>query len=643
MKTAKVIIGLVVGFFATITMFHMFFEETGAGLYGALSGYAVIMAICIWLVYSGAKDNSKTKVPNRNNKNVTNPNYDKSSTLKELKDKGILTEQEYEVKIKKLIEDDLEKSLEDYNEYKQLKSLYNDGILTKDEFENKVEFLKNKIRSNKEDRNKNEPSEGMILVTDDDLNYGFTDINGSEVIKTQYEYAEDFSEGLALVRLNSMFGYIDKKGNVVIDLQFENAKSFQNGFAKVKRKNDTQFIEINKKGENTQKIFNEIFEAKTHTAPPKKEEKKSSSIKIIFPILIVLGLITYGVYQKSEAQKTINKKSIPYKSTPINNTNNVAKPNNKEDSNTNFKTIIWENKDVKNFKFKLPNTFIYNSILSSSNKNVYSDFRNNLALSIDVAELPSDYINATLSELIPDIYSFGREINAENKKQFYDFNLIKTGYAKIGNANSILVNQTSTTISESNQLMKVDSYFALSFPYYLSVTVSYPANSPSSESVVKEIVNSFNFPETIKAKVEVINKTETSDKSRETKYISRPSSIDTKNWILSKFKSYGNPDFTYRINGWNLIITTTTNPKTAIEYTIPLCDANVYKNTSHTFSTERITVSTKKERIKIDRDWKGFPHFKSSFDFDFRFSSEANLISKLNEALDHLEYYCLND
>lgn len=677
MKTAKVIIGLVVGFFATITMFQMFFEETGAGLYGALSGYAVIIAICIWLVYSGTKDDSKTKVPNRNNKNVAHPISDKSSTLKELKDKGILTEQEYEEKLKKLVEDDLEKSLENYNEYKQLKSLYNDGILTKDEFENKVEFLKNKLRSDKEDRNKNEPSEGMILVTDDDLNYGFTDINGNVVIKTQYEYAEDFSEGLALVRLNSKFGYIDKKGNVVIDLQFEDAKSFQNGFAKVKRKNDTQFIEINKKGENTQKVFNEIFKAKTHTTPPKKVEKKSSPIKIILPIFIVLGLITYGVYQKSEAQKTINKNSIPYKSTPINITNNVTRPNNKEDSNTNFKTIIWENKDVKNFKFKLPNTFIYNSVLSSSNKNVYSDYRNNLALSIDVAELPTDYINAPLSELIPDINSFGREINAENKKQFYDFKLINTGYAKIGNANSILVNQTSATISESNQLMKVDSYFVISAPYYVSLTFSYPFYSDVQNATIQKIIESFNFRVTETQKIISQN---------------TPSISETRSWFEQKLNnylvekvSYSDPKYgaTYKfvtsyssVKIWNNNLIFNLNKKVYEPYVDPE-DIKIYDPVGGISKDMALKLSNKKRLSKDenftyeiplskisyfyydkDRDYKGECKFSIStisnaiveknisqgttkytsyFTFTYDCSKEDNLGSRFENALNYLK------
>jgi hypothetical protein len=217
-------------------------------LIGSIIGlfFGVIFAIHNYFKERGTKEEREKKMKESVKKEVF---ITKEQTLNQLKDKGILTEQEYEEKLKKLVEDDLEKSLEGYNEYKQLKSLYNDGILTKEEFVKKVEILKDKLRSNKDDNNKNEPSEGLILITDTDLNYGFTDIFGNEVIKTKYEYAENFSDGLALVRLNNKFGFIDKTGNVIIDLQFEDAESFKNGFAKVKREDDILHIDINKKGE----------------------------------------------------------------------------------------------------------------------------------------------------------------------------------------------------------------------------------------------------------------------------------------------------------------------------------------------------------------------------------------------------------
>ena len=59
------------------------------------------------------------------------------------------------------------------------------------------------------------------------------------------------------------------------------------------------------------------------------------------------------------------------------------------------------------------------------------------------------------------------------------------------------------------------------------------------------------------------------DKGKEMKNKNRPSIFDTKKWILDKFKAYGNPDFIYKIVDWDLIIVTTNNPKTSIEYTIP--------------------------------------------------------------------------
>ena len=55
-------------------------------------------------------------------------------------------------------------------------------------------------------------SEGLALVK---LNgkYGYIDKQGNEVIPLKYDYANNFLEGLALVRLNGKYGYIDKQGN----------------------------------------------------------------------------------------------------------------------------------------------------------------------------------------------------------------------------------------------------------------------------------------------------------------------------------------------------------------------------------------------------------------------------------------------
>ncbi|MDI5950551.1 SHOCT domain-containing protein [Flavobacterium yafengii] len=63
------------------------------------------------------------------------------SNLTELKSKGILSNEEYNSKVKKIKVEKTEQNLKNSLEYKQLKSLFDSGILTKEEFENKIQLL----------------------------------------------------------------------------------------------------------------------------------------------------------------------------------------------------------------------------------------------------------------------------------------------------------------------------------------------------------------------------------------------------------------------------------------------------------------------------------------------------------------------
>lgn len=63
------------------------------------------------------------------------------SNLTELKEKGILTEEEYNTKVEKIDAEKTEQYLKNSLEYKQLKSLFDGGILTKEEFESKIQLL----------------------------------------------------------------------------------------------------------------------------------------------------------------------------------------------------------------------------------------------------------------------------------------------------------------------------------------------------------------------------------------------------------------------------------------------------------------------------------------------------------------------
>ena len=58
-------------------------------------------------------------------------------------------------------------------------------------------------------------SEGLARVK---LNgkYGYIDKQGTEVIPLKYDYANNFSEGLALVGLADKYGFIDKQGTEVV-------------------------------------------------------------------------------------------------------------------------------------------------------------------------------------------------------------------------------------------------------------------------------------------------------------------------------------------------------------------------------------------------------------------------------------------
>lgn len=83
-------------------------------------------------------------------------------------------------------------------------------------------------------------SEGLarLLVNHD---FGFIDRTGKIVIKPDFDYAEDFSEGLAAVRVtvdqgtwsDNLWGYIDKSGQFVIPPRFTGARQFKGGLAQV--------------------------------------------------------------------------------------------------------------------------------------------------------------------------------------------------------------------------------------------------------------------------------------------------------------------------------------------------------------------------------------------------------------------------
>lgn len=80
-----------------------------------------------------------------------------ADNLYQLKQKGILTDSEYEAKVEKIEAEKAEQNLKNSSEYNQLKSLLDSEILTKEEFEIKVKLIRrvkattNKAKVKKED------------------------------------------------------------------------------------------------------------------------------------------------------------------------------------------------------------------------------------------------------------------------------------------------------------------------------------------------------------------------------------------------------------------------------------------------------------------------------------------------------------
>ena len=72
--------------------------------------------------------------------------------------------------------------------------------------------------------------------------WGYVNTKGELIIPCIYEYANDFSEGLASVRKNGKEGFINKKGEIAIPFKFEECGNFSEGLAYAGNKKRRQTI-----------------------------------------------------------------------------------------------------------------------------------------------------------------------------------------------------------------------------------------------------------------------------------------------------------------------------------------------------------------------------------------------------------------
>ncbi len=88
--------------------------------------------------------------------------------------------------------------------------------------------------------------EGLLAVNDH-----YEDKNGRTVLKPGHDYLGEFSEGLAMVKINGKLGFIDKSGRLVIPVQFQDPglktcslfSEFREGFAAVMLNGNCGFID----------------------------------------------------------------------------------------------------------------------------------------------------------------------------------------------------------------------------------------------------------------------------------------------------------------------------------------------------------------------------------------------------------------
>lgn len=165
-------VGAIVGL-ATASSFYIYKSEKLSSVQKTILLICVIfppaqwLGILIVLAYNNyIENNSVEKIAERKNENKINTLNSQVESLKDLKEKGILTNEEYNQKVEKLEAEKAEQDLKNSTEYRQLKSLLDLGVLTKEEFESKIVKINNIINKQLEDK---------IIDT---YNYNATLING---------------------------------------------------------------------------------------------------------------------------------------------------------------------------------------------------------------------------------------------------------------------------------------------------------------------------------------------------------------------------------------------------------------------------------------------------------------------------------
>lgn len=89
--------------------------------------------------------------------------------------------------------------------------------------------------------------EASIIPVQVGEKWGYINIKGEYLINPQFDKADFFYDGIALVKSGDKYGYIDKKGSFIINPQFIEATPFKDGIAFTVKENE-KIKSIDKKG-----------------------------------------------------------------------------------------------------------------------------------------------------------------------------------------------------------------------------------------------------------------------------------------------------------------------------------------------------------------------------------------------------------
>ena len=137
--------------------------------------------------------------------------------------------------------------------------------------------------------------------------WGFIRLDGSEAIPPIFDQASPLSEGLAMVRIGQRWGFVDATGKQVIPVVYAEAYPFKHGVTSARRRGESGWILINKKGERlgTKTFSSPLFFSDGLAAF--REDSKTGYVDLDGKVVIEPGPFSGGSFDSGLAAITLRQ------------------------------------------------------------------------------------------------------------------------------------------------------------------------------------------------------------------------------------------------------------------------------------------------------------------------------------------------